>query len=114
LILKLVPIYIRFPITSRADRREINTTDNTQYENRICHRSKRTFGTNLVLELLRRNYAVKALVRDKKRFIDYTHPHLELVLAIQGRNSLEKGYRIVPWPSTRQPTHPKTPETSGL
>jgi nucleoside-diphosphate-sugar epimerase len=49
-------------------------------------------GTNLVLELLRRNYAVKALVRDKKRFIDYTHPHLELVLGdVRDRNSLEKG-----------------------
>ncbi len=49
-------------------------------------------GTNLVLELLRRNYAVKALVRDKKRFIDYTHPNLRLVTGdIRDRDSLEKG-----------------------
>ena len=36
-------------------------------------------GTNVVLELLKRDYAVKALVRDKRKFIDYTHPQLELV-----------------------------------
>lgn len=49
-------------------------------------------GTNLVLELLRRNYAVKALVRDKKKFIDYTHPNLQLVTGdIRDKNSLEKG-----------------------
>lgn len=48
-------------------------------------------GTNLVLELLRRNYAVKALVRDKKRFIDYTHPNLQLVIGdVRDRDTLEK------------------------
>jgi len=48
-------------------------------------------GTNLVLELLRRNYAVKALVRDKKRFMDYTHPNLQLVIGdVRDRGSLEK------------------------
>ncbi|MFA5444733.1 MAG: NAD-dependent epimerase/dehydratase family protein [Bacteroidales bacterium] len=51
-------------------------------------------GTNLVLELLRRNYAVKALVRDKKRFIDYTHPNLQLIIGdIRDRDSLEKGMK---------------------
>ncbi|HOG25265.1 MAG TPA: NAD-dependent epimerase/dehydratase family protein [Bacteroidales bacterium] len=36
-------------------------------------------GTNVVLELLGRGYAVKGLVRSRRRFIDYSHPQLELV-----------------------------------
>lgn len=36
-------------------------------------------GTNVVLELLRRGYAVKGLVRSRRRFIDYSDPHLHLV-----------------------------------
>jgi len=49
-------------------------------------------GTNLVLELLSRSYAVKALVRDKRRFIEYTHPNLQLVTGdIRDRHSLQNG-----------------------
>lgn len=36
-------------------------------------------GTNAVLEFLNRNYKVKALVRNRNKFIDLAHPNLELV-----------------------------------
>jgi dihydroflavonol-4-reductase len=37
-------------------------------------------GTNLVINLLEQNYFVRALVREKKKFIHYLHPNLELVV----------------------------------
>ncbi|MFA5418946.1 MAG: NAD-dependent epimerase/dehydratase family protein [Bacteroidales bacterium] len=37
-------------------------------------------GTNLVIYLLEQDYYVKALVREKKKFIQYHHPHLEVVI----------------------------------
>lgn len=48
-------------------------------------------GTSVVLELLGREYHVKALVRDKKKFIEYTHPNLELVTGdLRDRNSIQR------------------------
>ena len=36
-------------------------------------------GTNLTLKLLEEGYGVKALVRDKKSFIRFSHENLELI-----------------------------------
>ncbi|MBP6868408.1 MAG: NAD-dependent epimerase/dehydratase family protein [Bacteroidales bacterium] len=51
-------------------------------------------GTNVVLELLSRGYAVKGLVRSLRRFIDYSHPQLELVTGdVRDVSSLQAAVR---------------------
>jgi len=51
-------------------------------------------GTNVVLELLSRGYAVKGLVRSRRRFMDYSHPLLELVIGdIRDKTSLQAAAR---------------------